>query len=127
MTKEEAVIQMELLQLALGRVRKEIRDLLKQFCEKGVSDDHYFKKLWAPLEDGKLFRVVGYVCVLCGFQKPLEFRDQLCPICRDALPEQVSGETEEDVVGCNYCGWNNLKNSAGISFQAIPGGDEVRL
>ena len=123
MTKEEAVSQMELLQLNLRRAQNEIADLLAQFCKKGVEGEHFFKKLWAPVDGGGLFRVVGYVCVLCRVRKPLEQKGDCCSICNELWDENY--ESPEDVIQCFHCGFNSFSNPAGLPFLKIPRGDEI--
>ncbi len=115
MTKEEAIIEMDLLKLRLKRIQKSIDNLLKQFCAKG---DHDFRKVWCRLEAGQdLFVTTGYICVLCRqVEKPLEISGHRCPICND----KIEIYSEEDVGACMNCGFNNLLGTRGLPMMRIP-------
>lgn len=120
LTFKEARIQAELFQLARSRINKEIGSLLSQFCKK---NEHYFLKLWSRPTDGQLYKVVGYVCVLCRVQKPLEQKGSRCPVCNELWDEDYS--SNEDVTACTHCGFNTLSNPGGLPLMRIPRGDEI--
>lgn len=88
MTKEEARQHFDLLKLSLGRLLKEMEAIRFRFCSKG---DHYFIKVWRPLDSTKKrFTVVEYICVLCSAKRQLEAGANRCPVCNGLARVPIS-------------------------------------
>jgi len=124
MTKEEAREQMGLLQLSLSRVQKEIEDVLDNFCRRG---NHYFCKLWELVKvekDEKIFRAIGYFCVLCESRVPLHGGENHCPICDE--PRETRAGGDEDKAPCSFCGFINYWTPpVGVPRGKIPAGEII--
>lgn len=115
--KEEARSQMELLKLALERIRKEIAAIKYQFCSR---QNHYWHKNWQESkEQVGLFAVTHYSCYLCNVWAPLKTDGMRCHICNEELPPNYHA-SEEDIASCSYCGYNNTMNPRGVPIRNIP-------
>lgn len=125
MTPEEAREEIKYLRHKRVQINLEIQRVVKQFCgqSRPNGERHYFLKLWQRVGDSNLYRVVGYVCVLCRVHKPLEQKGNRCPICNELWDENYA--STEDVASCTHCGFNNLSNPDGLPFLKIPRGDEI--
>lgn len=125
MTPEEARKEIKYLRFKRIQLSQEIESIVKQFCGQNKPDQerHYFLNLWQRVGVGDLYKVVGYVCVLCRVQTPLERDGNRCPICNELWDEDYTNS--EDVAACVHCGFNNLSNLAGLPLLKIPRGDEI--
>lgn len=126
MTKEEAREQMDLLNLSLRRVLKEIEVIRSCYCGRS---NHYFVKIWKPINtNSNLFRVVGCLCVFCSAKQPLKVGANHCPICNELL-EMYPNVGLEDISSCSDCGFLSSASygitlHAGVPVEKIPRGDK---
>lgn len=125
MTPEEARKEVKYLRSKRTQLGREIKGIVRQFCgqKELLHEQHYFLRLWQKVGDDDLYKVVGYVCVLCRVQKPLEQKGNRCPVCNELWDENYT--SSEDVAACVHCGFNNLSNPDGLPLSKIPRGDEI--
>jgi len=125
MTKDEAKEQMELLKLAGERLNEEKEVVLDEFCRRG---NHYFRKVWelvAVEKDEKIFRAVGYFCVLCESKLPLQGGENHCPICDELREIRANGGGESETP-CSFCGFVNYWTPpVGVPRGKIPAGEII--
>lgn len=125
MTPEEAREEVKYLRSKRAQLGREIGSMVRKFCGQSApsQERHYFLRLWQKVGDSELYRVTGYVCVLCRVKKPLERKGNRCPICNGLWEESYI--SSEDVAQCLYCGFNNMSNPAGLPLSKIPREDEI--
>ncbi len=75
-------------------------------------------------KDERIFRAVGYFCVLCESRAPLHGGENHCPICDG--PRETRPGGDEDRAPCSFCGFVNYWTPpVGVPRGKIPAGEIV--